>query len=501
MNTSSRITWRMPPWILACLGVFCTVPAPADTVDWVFLKNAPQIFSATEKLGVSDVAVLNFSIRRPDGQVDFRSGVANIDLARRLENTLILANNDKAPLMVLTGSGEAARKLPANTTWKTVEGRKTLATIGKLPIAWDSTNSALPQAFVTGELAFSADYRSITITLYGFTAQQPAELKSLLVLNGYSQEQPQTIPTDRGVLAMAGIGYVISHIPESSRNQTDVAAQKSAAEAFAHSDGFKQLAGASPIRLEFLINGQPIKLYSDPLHPGVGKFVPSALDPKRGDEVAFRLTNTSDKDTYAALLAVNGRNTNSLNPDACHLNEAPPHQHRMWVLEPGQTFDILGFYESTDGKYRKFEVLNATESEANFNLMSDLYRGLVTLHVFQNKPPMTPPDPAPRQEEVQKEAIFLDASTITLGMGGASVNTIRNTQDLKKAQEELAKRANVILNNGSFQADPHKTQLVSRGLIVDGQVLESAGPIKRISFDLDPAPIAFLRIRYYDRPQ
>lgn len=504
MSTSPHITRTVPLGILACLGVLITIPARADTVDWLFLKNARNVFQATEKLGVMNIAVLNFSVRQPNGHVDFRSGVANVDLARRLENTLILANNPDTPLLVLTGSGEAARHLPAQTTWKTAEGRAALASLDKLPLAWDVKQTLRPEAFVTGELAFSADYRNVTMTLYGFTAKQPKTLQKLLVLSGAPGDQPQAIPADRGLLAMAGIGYVISNIPERSRNQTDVAAQKSAAQAFTNPDGFLQLADASPVRLEFLINGRPIKLYSDPLHPGVGKFVPSAFDPKRGDEITFRLTNTSDKDTYAALLAVNGRNTNSLNPDACHLIDAPPHRHRMWVLEPAQKFEIHGFYENLDGKYRKFEVLNAAESEANFNLMSDLYRGLVTLHVFRSKPPITPPDPAtpPTPEAVQEEAILMDASTITMGVGGVSVQTIRNAGTLEAAQKALADKTNTQIRvDGTLQVDPYKTQLVSRGLIVDGQILESAGPIKRVNFNLDPAPIAYLRIRYYDRPQ
>src|SRR5690606_5916583 len=118
-----------------------------------------------------------------------------------------------------------------------------------------------------------------------------------------------------------------------------------------------------------------------------------------------------------------------------------------------QKVDIMGFYESTDGKYRKFEVLNDTESEANFNLMSDLYRGLVTMHVFRNKPPTVKPDPtdlAPRPqppEVIEQEAILIDASTITMGVGGVSVKAIRTAGSLQAAQEALASKTSVQIRN------------------------------------------------------
>ena len=476
-------------------------PGRADQIDNALAVNARTVFAAVGKLGVEQVAVLNFAVRPPEGESDFRSGLANVDLARRLENALILANDPDAPLFVLTDAGLAARKLPAGTTWKTAEGRAALATIGELPLAWDVSQKLKPEGFVTGELAFGPDCTTATLTVYGFTAEHPDKLVRLAVVGGMIDDKPAAIPADRGVLAMAGIGYVAASVPDAGPDGPDAAARRTAAKALRDKDGYALLADDCPVKLTFVVNGEAVRLRPDPAKPGAGAFVSSAVDPKRGDEVSVRLENTSPTQTYAVLLAVNGENTNALGGGPTHLNDRPAKDHRMWLIDPLGSATVHGFYTDPDGNYKKFEVLGESESEANFNVMSDAYRGLITMHVYRKRPAVvakTPPDTADPNPPVE----FVDAATITMGVGGKMVKDVRAAGSLRAAQKLLADKSGVVASAGGFRADPVKANLlVSRGLIVEGGTTAADGEITKVDFGIDPDPVAYLSVRYYDKPQ
>ena len=477
----------------------------ADQVDRILTANAGPIFKAVRSLDVENVAVLNFAVSHPGGKDNFRSGLANVDLARRLENCLLLANDVENPLFVLTGAGQAARDLPADTTWKSKDGRAALAGLPRLPLAWDVSQRLNPEGFVTGELTFAEDCSTVTLTLYGFSVDKPQKLVELIVLGDGDGDDRRPIPADRGVLAMAGIGYVATSVPEKGATELDAAARRTAAKSLTDDDGFALLSGDAPVKLEFRIGGQPVPLRPDPANPGVGRYLPQGVDPKRGDTISFGLTNTSATETYAVLLAVNGVNTNCLSDKSSHLNDRPPQDHRMWLLGPLESAEIDGFYTDAEGTVKKFQVLGDTESEANFSLMSDAYRGLITMHVFRKLPPPTPPktgdDPAVVPNEPPAE--FVDASTITLGVGGSTVDDVRTAGSPAVAKAKVASATGVkFAAGGGLGPDPRKSnELAMRGLIVDGETTNSGAVINKVKFNIDPAPIAYLSVRYYDKPQ
>ena len=239
--------------VICSTGNWCR----ADQVDRILTANAGPIFKAVQSLNVENVAVLNFAVSHPGGKDNFRSGLANVDLARRLENCLLLANDVENPLFVLTGAGQAARDLPASTTWKTKNGRAALAGLPRLPLAWDVSQRLSPEGFVTGELTFAEDCSTVTLTFYGFTIAKPEKLVELIVLGNGDGDDRRPIPADRGVLAMAGIGYVATSVPEQGSTELDAAARRTAAKSLTDDDGFALLSGDAPVKLEFRIGGNP----------------------------------------------------------------------------------------------------------------------------------------------------------------------------------------------------------------------------------------------------
>src|SRR5438477_4668630 len=157
--TMTMLSTRFLP-ALVIAAVFSTTPARADVVDRALVRNAPDIARAVRALKADYVAVLKFAVKVGDRPATFDAGLANTQLAHKLENLLVLTYDPDHPVIVLTGAAGKAAALPAGTTWRDADGRKRLATLAGLPMAWDDKQSLAPDAFVTGELHVAADLQS-----------------------------------------------------------------------------------------------------------------------------------------------------------------------------------------------------------------------------------------------------------------------------------------------------------------------------------------------------
>jgi hypothetical protein len=313
-------------------------------------------------------------------------------------------------------------------------------------MAWDNKQSLTPDAFVTGELRVAADLQTAKVVVYGFTRDNPADLKELYTTpDRPAAGQPAAVPTDRSLLAMVGATFsVVDRALD--RTAGDKEAIQQALAGLTQPAAFAQRMALSPVRLDVVLNGRVVEPEADPAHPNAGRI---AADPRQGDEVQFRLTNTSKAKTYGVLLAVNGRNTNALNHD--HLNARPAKDQRLWVLGPGEEAVIQGFYTDVGGAFKPFRILGDTESEAAYALMGEQYRGLITMHVFgeRSEAAAPPKAPAPAKaaddrtaEKPAEVAARTEATVLSLGVGGDALEDVRTAGSPEKARERIQSLTN-----------------------------------------------------------
>jgi hypothetical protein len=490
-----------------------TTEAKADVVDRALVHHASNIAKAIQEHlkdsqgePVEYIAVLKFEVQVGNQPASFDVGLANAQLAQKLENLLVLTYDANAPAVLTGAAAKAAKKLPPTVTWKDKSGRKQLATLSGLPLAWDQSQSLTPDAFVTGTLQLAEDLQSAEIVLYGFTRENPADLKTLYSTPQPIDGKPVAIPTDRSLLAMIGATFCavdnnLDRISGDRKAIADVIAN------LRQPSDFEQRLASSPVQLEILLNNEVVKLETDSFNPHAGR-IASGINFRRGDSVKFQLRNTDPNHSYAVLLAVNGKNTNALSND--HLNAKPPKDHRLWVLAPKETVIITGFYTSKTGEVQPFKILGDSESEAVYPLLSENYRGLITMHVFRDRKEIAekpddlnlPPKVAANEPQSKPpEAIQVEAEVtlLSLGVGGDALEEVRTAGSPEKAKQKIQSLTNVsVTPNGELSLNPLKfTTSLDRGLIVGSETRKNGGPIESVKFALDPYFIGFLQIRYY----
>jgi len=481
------------------VALFVVPAAKADQIDRTLVRNADDITKAVRSLGGERVAVLKFDVTVGGKPSEFQAGLANVKLAQKIENLLILTNDPKAPLFILSDAGVAASKLPAKTTWRDAEGRKALCGLKGLPLAWDDSQKLTPDSFITGELQIDADYKSAKIVIYGFTAAKPEELKTLYTTPKDSSNPAKPgIVTDRGFLALAGVSFALGNVP---KNRGD--GDKNALFQAASKTSFGQTAAQSPIKLQMIVDEKPVAPQTDSAYSGNGSVQLQLPDPTKGSTVSFRLENPSKDKTYGVLLAVNGRNTNSLDKNY-NLDSKDAKDHRLWILGPGEKVSIKGFYtDAKTGDYDPFKVIDNDKSPLEYSMMSGEFRGLITMHVFGERTEPTssdtglpktsgPTDPtSPVNEEVE-------LSVVSLGVGGTASSEVRSAGSLDKAKKKMEELAGVrTAPNGALNPDPEKVSKTEKGLIVPSESRQLDGKIEAVQFKMDTNCVAFLQIRYY----
>ena len=361
------------------------MPARADGVDLLFMRNAETIAGKVRALQSKRVAVLKFAVKVGDGPARFDAGLANAKLAQKLENALLLARTDDDP-MLLTGAAAKAKDLPADTTWQTPEGRAALAHMKGLPLAWDAKQQLSPDLFVSGELAFPKDAAGARLTLYAFTKADPAKLLTIYETRE-SPDAPPALPSDRNLMSLAGMSFSLDH-PAANRIDGDKFAMQQVVAGLKGENAFAKAVQNSPIQLTILARGKGAPTSddramipeTDPKAPGGGRIA----TPREGDQLTLRLKNAHPTKRFAVVLAVNGKNTNATSKNH-ELNSLDAKEQKMWVLDPKEEITLRGFSTDAAGGYDPFTVLDDATSEKLFPLMGELYRGLITMHVFAER--------------------------------------------------------------------------------------------------------------------
>ncbi|QEL20944.1 hypothetical protein [Limnoglobus roseus] len=487
--------------LLAATVTLIGTTARADQIDKRMVEHADKLFAAAKSLGAKNWTVLKFSFKVGDGAGSFNAGTVNARTANRLEHLLILKNDPDNPTMVLTNAGPAVEalgeKMKTPITWRTAEGRKLIAQIAKLPLAWDEKVALTPEGFLTGEVITSADYKTTAIKFYGFTRSDPATLKELCTFD--EKGTGGSLRTDRGMLASYGQSFNLAAKARSLNAEGDDA---EAAQDAAKRDktGKPPIAtqdqqpddAQSPVRLQIFFGGKEQPWQTD---KGESKI---AVTPRAGDKVTFRLTNTSATDSYAVILAVNGKNTNAMDNDT--LLDKAPHEQRKWVLGPKEDAVIKGFYLKPNGEFNPFEVLPENASARRFGALNEKFRGRISLLVFGKRAEAPAEPKVTVTPSVDLEKLKDDGATAkAIDLAGGAWK-IRNTGSLASAQKVLSGTTNVVDQEGRLAVAlvaKGRYTAGKRGLIESSGETKKDGPIVRVPLVYDPWPMCHLDIVYY----
>ena len=423
-------------------------PARADNLDVKLLNNAPEVMKYLEGRHYQNVGVLKFRVELGKKPPNFNVGPINANLAKRLQNALILVNDVDKPIGILEDPNKEAaeKKLPGS---QTPAGREALFKTS-FPLAWGNT-SVKPDAFLTGVVKVDANMRQGAVVIECFDAANPKHTADVLKFDFATD---RTVLADLGQVFALKRGVNVRDEDEGDKLAADDAAGRQNAGGPAV-DPKPPLTDApeNPIKLEILYDGGAQELAPDKSTPG-GSVVP---EPQEQQKVAFGLTNTASE-KMAVVLKVNGQST-------LYREQNAPAECTLWCLEPGVHYVLSGFTVMDNGEKKDvpFKVLSTAESQA-VSYTDDV--GTFQMTVFRS--------------------------------GGDKMLVSRkvNLRGLASGQSAKAPRPRSLAD---VQKQMHKVTATrnKRGLIVEDPDAAQATETQLTSFP-NPQIIADVKIRYYD---
>lgn len=447
-------------------------PVRADdpmTMTDRLLAEAPQIVKYLTDHHYQTVGVVKFSIKKGNQPASYNAGTLNTKMALRLEHALVMANSGNQPLTILQDVTTEAFK-SSSLTLATARGRRGLLD-HSYPVSWGNDKKQ-PDVLLTGDVLLSSDMKSATITIKAIERSKPEHLEVVSRL--------KDIKTDRELLASAGQSFVVSRKLSHGRSPDDAAAEDSAKRDKTGSDPLKS--PDDPIKIEIFYDGQPVTLAPDAANPGELKANRSKTqaDVREGQTVTFKIAN-SGQSKIGVVLAINGRNT-LFQED---LTQKKTGECSKWILDPGETYTVNGFYMSNDGKsVFPFRVLSDAES-AKVEMAPE-HKGVYSVFVFREGTPSN--DTALNIELARKVR--------------------QQSKSPHEAKEKLKRALHVKEDvNGRLVRDTSATHsapatknaksLGSRGLVVAGNEATTGSQLKELQTKFDPEPIMSVLVRYY----
>jgi len=369
----------------ACvLWSFSAVPSVrADEIDPLLFKDAADLMKVLRSRGYKNIGVLKFEVQKggDKGLISMSNGSLNSMMATRLENALILANQDDNPLGITRNASEAAARVDKTAGYHSKDTREKLFEHA-YPLAWGS-NKVKVDVFLTGRVTVAPDYKSSTVTLRMFDKANPTKITDVARFQA---------PVDRSLIADMGQPFAVSKATIKKRallispaTGNEPGAPVSTAEDMVLEDVQKSAKSADEDR------NRPARPIIDPAvgpGPGVGQLAPvvpvnnvqqriqvqaqrpslaaakAELDsvlkfdvyyndqlvawtadnrlptPNPGDKIEFRVRAT---ERVGMVLRVNGVNTADYDRTEKQIQD-----YSMWVLQPNMDYTIRGFYPAND---------------------------------------------------------------------------------------------------------------------------------------------------------
>jgi hypothetical protein len=352
--------------VLACLCALvwsaAYVPAAraADRIDDEFPAQAGKILKYLKDKGYKNVGVLKFRVKKGSEPSTFHAGPLNVAMANRLENVLLIKNDRERPIGIIHEAFRVAASRKERASYLSPAGCAKLFKY-RYPLVWGD-QQVEADAFVTGLVQLSPDLRTTTIRIEALERDSPT-LRQVVSFD---------VRTDRTILTDVCQSFALNSnkLRTMGGDEPEEQAVKDAGDRAS-----RKTRPGNPWRLvdlEVLYDGKPVPI----LQNDDSEFVEQ--EPGEGQTVVFRLRNKSDT-TVGVVLAVNGKNT-LYEED---LNEKTPAQCARWILEPGTTYTIQGFYQRGDRSYLPFKVLSEEESAVEEEQNPHPRLGVIQVVVFQ----------------------------------------------------------------------------------------------------------------------
>jgi hypothetical protein len=214
-----------------------------------------------------------------------------------------------------------------------------------------------PDVLLTGEVVLTKDLGKARVLIHGFERQTPEKLDELIRF---------TVDTDRTILADCGVNYFVP--PDLLR--TPVQADLRAA-----ARGKRVILPDFPVDVVVHYNGE-----KQPLEEEDGQVKLRAPSPAAGDTVTFEMHNNT-RDRLGVILAVDGVSTLFKE----RLGDKAPAECTKWILEPGKTVVVSGFYIKERGP-KNLQPFWVLPEEAWADVPESPFKGVYSLHVFGKKP-------------------------------------------------------------------------------------------------------------------
>ena len=319
------------------LGVLAPGLARADRLDRKLNEEMPGVMKHLGDRGYRNVGVLRFRVKRGGKPARFDNAPLNGGLATRLENLLIIHGgpSEAKAIGVIRDAGPVAARQKVGSWSGSAAERKKLFEID-YPLAWGK-KKVRADAFLTGLVEISADLKETTIEM---TCLRPNRADDTRVARF-------ALNTDRNLVRDLGYSYVLS---ASQREELTARRQGKQIDKFvvdAVAQGEEKPADdrkpkpsqATPsqvagIEVKMLVDGKARKIAPTAAKGDGPRWQVESPPPDR--PIAFTLRNTTDK-PLGVVLKLNGTSTIDEQTEAAD-------NCRKWVVPPGKTFTIRGFY-------------------------------------------------------------------------------------------------------------------------------------------------------------
>jgi hypothetical protein len=373
------------PFLVALLAVASTTAARADGLDKALTDNARGVLTQLGDKGYANVGVLAFEVQTggPDGPVTTSLGRMNESMATRLENALILANDEAKPIGIVRGAGRFAAGRDKSATYQSQEGRTKLFADG-YPLAWGKT-TVKPNAFLVGRVRLDREWKTATVTLRLFDDRDPSAWQDVPLVGAEA-------PVTRQTLADLGQSFTVPQLVRKRGGEKELAdpfkdeeADKAAVPIVARArtrPGEGKVPEvvpppaptANPIKgwggVEELLSFRAYYDGAEVRRDADGNYPP----PKTGQKVHFTAKST---ERLGLVLLVNGINTADFDRSSREVGG-----YVKWVLEPNVEYLIRGYY--TDDKVFPFETAERKVAEEVLSELAPRPRfGQIELHVYK----------------------------------------------------------------------------------------------------------------------
>jgi hypothetical protein len=361
MKHTSRIRWPILAGVLALGGlILSTVPARADGIDYKLPSEAQKVMKYLKKQGYHNVGMLKFRVKKGKKEV-FNLGPINSNMATRLENSLIAINDEAKPIGFLRDPGKVIAGKKQRISYLTQDGRDKLFKL-KYPLVWDK-KLVEPDAFLTGEVSFTAKKHQTQVTVEVIDRTN-RKLEKVLTFK---------VKTDRTILADMRENFALSKKRIRAMGPAEKEDEAAADSETRDNKPEKTQPTEGLVELTVKYDDEDQEISTDEVNPGEYK----VAEPKEGAKVVLVIKNKSDQ-KVSVVLTVNGKNTLHMQD----VDEKSPAGSSKWVLDPGDKYEIKGFYDEGNTSFTPFKVLSDEESGKVEEQATHAKLGSIAMYVF-----------------------------------------------------------------------------------------------------------------------